>query len=41
MRDFFDVYALAEHNRFDGELLTCAMRATFERRRTLGSFHLR
>ena len=41
MRDFFDVYALAEHNRFDGELLTCAMRATFERRRTLGPFHLR
>jgi len=33
-RDFFHVYALAEHNRFDGEALTRAMRATFERRRT-------
>jgi hypothetical protein len=35
MRDFFDIYALAEHNRFDADLLTRAVHATFERRRTL------
>lgn len=34
MRDFFDVHALSEHNRFDGDLLARAVRATFERRRT-------
>jgi predicted nucleotidyltransferase component of viral defense system len=31
MRDFFDIYVLAEHNRFDADLLTRAVRATFER----------
>jgi hypothetical protein len=34
MRDFFDVHALSEHNRFDGDPLARAVRATFERRRT-------
>jgi predicted nucleotidyltransferase component of viral defense system len=34
MRDFFDVHALSGHDRFDGELLARAVRATFERRRT-------
>lgn len=34
MRDFFDVYTLAKSRSFAGELLTGAMRATFERRRT-------
>ena len=34
MRDFFDVYALSQHAPFDGMLLTRAVRATFERRRT-------
>jgi hypothetical protein len=34
MRDFFDVHALAMHEPFDGERLSGALRATFERRRT-------
>jgi predicted nucleotidyltransferase component of viral defense system len=34
MRDFFDIHALSEHHRFDGDILTRAVRATFERRRT-------
>jgi len=34
MRDFFDVYALAMREPFDGGLLARAMRATFARRRT-------
>lgn len=34
MRDFFDIYVLAERERFDGEPLAAALRATFERRRT-------
>jgi predicted nucleotidyltransferase component of viral defense system len=34
MRDFFDVYALANHNEFEGDALKRAVRATFERRRT-------
>jgi len=34
MRDFFDVYALAAREPFDGSILARAMRATFARRRT-------
>lgn len=34
MRDFFDVYQLAQHASFDGASLASAIRATFERRRT-------
>lgn len=34
MRDFFDIHALAMRESFDGEPLTRALRATFERRRT-------
>lgn len=34
MRDFFDIHALAEHAPFDADLLSRAVRATFERRRT-------
>jgi predicted nucleotidyltransferase component of viral defense system len=34
MRDFFDIFALAERRRFEGRLLAQAVRATFERRRT-------
>ncbi|MBP7586783.1 MAG: nucleotidyl transferase AbiEii/AbiGii toxin family protein [Thermoanaerobaculia bacterium] len=34
MRDFFDVSALALHERFDGAELARAIAATFERRRT-------
>lgn len=34
MRDFFDIHALAQHERFDGDVLARALRATFERRRT-------
>lgn len=34
MKDFFDIHALSEHNRFEGELLARSIRATFERRRT-------
>jgi hypothetical protein len=34
MRDFFDIYALAGRESFDGRLLARALGATFERRRT-------
>ncbi len=34
MRDFFDVYMLAQFQAFNGDLLAGALRATFERRRT-------
>lgn len=34
MRDFFDVYELAQHVSFDGTLLATAILATFERRKT-------
>ncbi len=34
MRDFFDVYVLAQFQTFNGDLLAGALRATFERRRT-------
>lgn len=34
MRDFFDVYVLTQYQPFNGALLTNALRATFERRRT-------
>jgi hypothetical protein len=34
MRDFFDVFALAERRPFDGRLLVEALRATFARRGT-------
>ena len=34
MRDFFDVYALAEHASFEGRTLSDAIRTTFARRRT-------
>lgn len=34
MRDFFDIYALSEHKRFDGPRLARAVHATFARRRT-------
>lgn len=40
MRDFFDIYALSERERFDGVLLARAVRATFERRRTAIPDHL-
>jgi predicted nucleotidyltransferase component of viral defense system len=35
LRDFFDVDALAQRTAFDGTTLTTAIRATFERRRTV------
>ncbi len=35
MRDFFDVYALAAHEPFEGDWLAAALRATFTRRRTV------
>lgn len=34
MRDFFDIHALARHERFEGDVLSRALCATFERRRT-------
>ena len=34
MKDFYDLYVLAQQFRFDGESLTRAIAATFERRRT-------
>lgn len=34
MRDFFDVYVLAQHRSFDGPTLSRALRDTFERRDT-------
>ena len=35
MKDFFDLWILAKHSDFDGSLLTQAVAATFERRRTV------
>ncbi|HEV8238312.1 MAG TPA: nucleotidyl transferase AbiEii/AbiGii toxin family protein [Thermoanaerobaculia bacterium] len=35
MRDFFDVHALAMRGSFEGDRLIAALRATFERRRTV------
>lgn len=35
MKDFFDLWILAKHADFDGSLLTRAVAATFERRRTV------
>jgi predicted nucleotidyltransferase component of viral defense system len=34
MRDFFDIHALAERKSFDGNRISRALRATFDRRRT-------
>ena len=34
MKDFFDLWVLAKHSDFDGLLLSWAVAATFERRRT-------
>jgi hypothetical protein len=34
MKDFYDIAVLARSFSFDGELLTQAIRATFERRKT-------
>ncbi|MHB1096228.1 MAG: nucleotidyl transferase AbiEii/AbiGii toxin family protein [Gemmatimonadaceae bacterium] len=34
MRDFFDIHALAQHARFEGDVRARALYATFERRRT-------
>ena len=34
MKDFFDLWMLAEQFEFDGEVLARAIRATFDRRRT-------
>ena len=34
MRDFFDIHALAERKSFEGNRLSKALRATFDRRRT-------
>jgi hypothetical protein len=34
MRDFFDLHALAARERFEGNVLAAALRATFDRRRT-------
>lgn len=34
MKDFFDLWVLAKHSDFDGALLSRAIAATFERRRT-------
>jgi predicted nucleotidyltransferase component of viral defense system len=34
MRDFFDIYALAERESFDGRVLAHSLRATFEARQT-------
>ena len=35
MKDFFDLWVLAKHSDFDGQVLSRAVAATFERRRTL------
>ena len=35
MKDFFDLWVLAKHSDFDGALLSRAIAATFERRRTV------
>jgi Nucleotidyl transferase AbiEii toxin, Type IV TA system len=34
MKDFYDLMVLARLFEFDGEVLACAIQATFERRRT-------
>lgn len=34
MKDYFDLWILAKHSDFDGEILSQAIRATFERRQT-------
>jgi hypothetical protein len=34
MKDFFDLWMLAEQFEFDGDVLARAIRATFDRRRT-------
>lgn len=34
MKDFFDLWVLAQHSNFDGPVLSRAVAATFERRRT-------
>lgn len=34
MKDYFDLWILARHSDFDGAVLSTAIRATFERRRT-------
>jgi hypothetical protein len=34
MKDFFDLWVLANHSNFEGALLVIAVTATFERRRT-------
>ena len=34
MKDYFDLWILAEHSDFDGSILSRAVQATFERRRT-------
>ena len=34
MRDYFDLWILAKHSDFDGQILSRAVAATFERRRT-------
>ena len=34
MKDYFDIYALAQHEHFTGHVLSDALRATFDRRRT-------
>lgn len=34
MKDFFNIYMLAEHGRFDGPQLIASVRSVFERRRT-------
>lgn len=34
MKDYFDLWILAKHSDFEGSILSTAIRATFERRRT-------
>jgi hypothetical protein len=34
MKDYFDLWILAQHTDFDGDILRQAVRATFDRRRT-------
>ena len=34
MKDYFDLWILAQHSNFDGDTLRQAIRATFDRRRT-------
>lgn len=35
MKDYFDLWILAKHSDFDGQILSRAVAATFERRRTV------